>query len=109
MHNPSDMAMVIVSLASFILVAWMLLRTTKIQLAKIYSRKMSLSNEGNLRVVMWNHSEDKTEVVKIQSLISLDQRDAVIRAVRMWGIVRQKSIIEVAAGAPQGEIYFRTY
>lgn len=109
MHNPSDMAMVIVSIASAILVGWMILNTAKMQLAKLYSRNVSVSNDGNLRVVVWNQSEDKTEIMMINSLISLDNRDAVIRAVRMWGIVRRKSIIEVAVAAPKGEIFFRTY
>jgi hypothetical protein len=101
--------MVLVSVASFILVAWMVYRTTKIQFAKLYARKVSISNEGNLRVVTWNYGKGMTEIVKIHTSISLDNRDAVVRAVRMWGIVRRKSIIEVAVAAPKGEIFFRTY
>lgn len=109
MHNPLDVAMVILSIASFILVAWMMIQTTKKLLAKTYARHVALHPEGNLRVTCWNYDEGKSEILSIQTTLPLHKRDAVIRAVRMWGIVRHKPIIEVAESSPKGEIFFRTY
>lgn len=78
-------------------------------LAKIPARKVTQANEGNLKLVVWKDSTNRSETVTVNTTIPLTNSDAVIRAVRMWCIVRRKRVIEIAEQGGENRVLFRTY
>lgn len=77
--------------------------------AKIGARKVTQAKEGNLKLVVWNDVHNRTERLQVNTTLPLTNDTRVIRAVRMWGIVRRKSIIEIAEQGGENRVLFRTY
>lgn len=101
-----DVAMCILTGLLFLLVVGMLLNTFKRLFAKAWARKVSVCQDGDLKLVVWNNSHGKSETITAKA--GVKGNDAIIRAVRMWGIVRRKPIIEISIPS-KNETLFRTY
>lgn len=104
----SDVDVAVIAGMVYLLVLIMFYYKVKRIFAKILARKVSQTQGGNLDIVVWNNVHNRTEYLSVDTCIPLEKSQSVIRAVRMWGIVRRKSIIEIK-DVNASKILFRTY
>lgn len=104
----NDVAVAIMACMGWLFVAGMFLSTAHRMYAKLWARKIKASDKSNLKLVVWNEVKDVTETLMMFTEIPMAQHNAIIRAVRMWGIVRRKAIIEITLTEKKETIY-RTY
>ena len=103
-----DVAALIIAVIGWLVVMYMLYSAIRRLWAKAYARKITPSDKGNLKLVVWSNTRGMTETLMVFTTIPMIQHNAIIRAVHMWGIVRRKQIIEIKIPS-QDEIIYRTY
>jgi hypothetical protein len=104
-----DVAVAIIAGMSWLTVMVMLYSRVVRLLAKIGARRVTQSKEGNLSLVVWNNVHNRTERIQVNTTLPLNKDSRIIRAVRLWGIVRRKSIIEIAEQGGENRVLFKTY
>jgi len=104
----NDVAVLCISGTAYLLLLIVFYYKIKRMYAKVLARKVSQTEGGNLDIVVWNDTHGRTEYLSVDTCIPLEKSASVIRAVRMWGIVRRKSIIEIK-DVNASKILYRTY
>lgn len=104
----NDVAAAIIAGMGWLLVTGMFLSTAHRLYASLWARRIKASDKSNLKLVVWNEVKDVTETLMVFTEIPLAQHSAIIRAVRMWGIVGRRAIIEITLTENKETIY-RTY
>jgi hypothetical protein len=106
MFRIDDVTLCFIAGVMVLLVAGVLLDTFRRLVAKAWARKVSVCQDGDLKLVVWNKRLGKSETITAK--VWVKGNAATIRAVRMWGIVRKKTIIEISIPS-KNETLYRTY